>query len=218
MEAEALESVLGRRAALQAALVANRAALQRAARKDRYVRMRAAQSWQLSVTERETVVMIYTMSGYAVAAAVVYLQDVCRKRKWHLKGKEELQALVEDLFLASEPRRVAELCDQEVPASPAAMRVAARYCVEGGLAEWVGHANQRQGVAPSTEAVLGELERRRLGLPEAIRFPSRGGPVENRARVWALQWRRRWGARHGTIRVREELSVAEMRSKVRFFV
>ena len=51
-------------------------------------------------------------------------------------------------------------------------------------------------------------------MPEIVRSPSRGVSSESRAGVWALQWRKRWGAHHGRVRVREDISAAEMRAKV----
>ena len=145
------------------------------------------------------------------------MQHVGRRRKWPQRPVESLQEWTENLFLATDPRRLAELSDLDTPAVPAAMKLATLFWVEWGIAGWVGDANRRKGVAPSTEALLQELERRRLQLPEAARFPSRGGSSENKARVWAFQWRRRWGARHCRVRVREDISVAKMRAKAFLF-
>ena len=217
MEPCPLESLLTRRSALQQEIGATRAALQRAAQRDRYVRLRGALAWHLSPVQRDIILIIYMLAQDSPAPAAVSLQHLARRRKWPQKPVETLEAMTENLFIASEPRRLVELSDLRSPAAPAAMKVAALFWVEWCLAAWVGDANQRKGIAPSTGALLQELERRRLELPEASRFRSRGGSAENKARVWALQWRRRWGARLGRVRVREDISAAEMRAKVLFF-
>ena len=213
MEQNCLETVLMQRSALKSQMAANRAALQIATRRARYERVREAQVWQLSPQEEQVVTIIYMYSGYARAPAVEYLQQLGRRRGWPQKASEMLGSLVEDMFLAVEPVRLAELSDQGDPAAPVAMSVACAFLAEWDLFRWVDAANQRKGVAPSTEALLQELERLRLQLPEAVRFPSRGVSSESRARVWALQWRKRWGAHHGRVRVREDIPAAEMRAK-----
>ena len=214
MEGNCLETVLMQRSAVKSQMAANRAALQFATRRARYERAREAQVWQLSPQEEQVAIIIYMDSGYAIAPAVEYLQQLGRRKGWPQKASEMLGSLAEDMFLAVEPTRLAELSDQGDPAAPAAMRVACAFLAEWGLFRWVDDANRRKGVAPSTESLLQELERRRLQLPEAFRFPSRGVSSENKARVWALQWRKRWGAHHGKVRVREDIPAAEMRAKV----
>ena len=215
MERTCAETVLMQRSALKSQIAANRAALQSAIRRSRYERVREAQVWQLSPHEANVAIIIYMVSGYSLAPTVEYLQQLGRRRKWPQKASDILSSLAADLFLAVEPMRLAELSDQEDPAAPAAMSTACAFLAEWDLFSWVDDANRLKGVAPSTEALLQELERRRLQLPEAARFPSRGVSSESRARVWALQWRKRWGAHHGRVRVRVDISAAEMRAKVR---
>ena len=214
MERECLETVLMQRSALRSQIAANRTALQNATRRARYERAREAQVWQLSRQEVRVTIIIYMVSGYSLAPTVEYLQQLGRRRKWPQKPPEILRSLAEDMFLAVEPMRLAELSDQGDPADPAPMSTACAFLAEWDLFRWVDDANRWKGVAPSTTALLQELERRRLQLPEVVRFPSRGVSSESKARVWALQWRKRWGAHHGRIRVREEISAAEMRAKV----
>jgi hypothetical protein len=214
---ESLESLQSRRAVLGRDIVENRVALQKARERARAVRLRSARSWQLSSVHRETAVILYMLAEYSSAPVVMYLQNLSRRQKWLQQSPATLQAMAEDLFLAAAPERLAELGDLENPAAPVAMKAACLFWVEWGLAAWVGEANQRKGIAPSTAAVLQELERRRLQLPETVRFCSRGGPSENKARVWAHEWRKRWGARLGRVRPRDDISATEMRAKVRMF-
>ena len=89
---------------------------------------------------------------------------------------------------------------------------------EWSLNAWVECANLRQGVAPSTAAVLDQHERARLALPERVRPLARGVASQGKARVWAARWRQRWGLRHGSIPARDALLVQEMRKKARVFL
>ena len=73
--------------------------------------------------------------------------------------------------------------------------------------------NEQRGVAPSTAMVLERFEQRRSHLPEGVRPRPRGVAAEDKARAWALRWRRRWGARHGNIQAREDIPLDEKRAK-----
>ena len=57
--------------------------------------------------------------------------------------------------------------------------------------------------------VLQRLEERRQGIPILAR-PGASAKV----REWAAVWRRKWGGKHGRIRVREDIGVPELRQKV----
>jgi hypothetical protein len=108
---------------------------------------------------------------------------------------------------------LALLADIQDPKDIEAMRAALPYVEQWQLVQWTTQVNLRLGVAPSTESVLQRYEERRQQLPEAVRPPGVGVPAQTSARVWAGTWRRRWGGTHGRIRVREHISVEELRSK-----
>ena len=69
-------------------------------------------------------------------------------------------------------------------------------------------------MAPPTGSVLERLELQRQALPEGVRPNARGTADETRAKMYALRFRNRWGARHQRIRPREDMGPAEMRQKV----
>ena len=81
------------------------------------------------------------------------------------------------------------------------------------MAVFVEEQNVQLGLAPSTEFLLDRWRQRRLMYPEASRPLDPGLVVESKARKWAQRWRIRWGARHGRIRVLDELPVQEAREK-----
>ena len=160
------------------------------------------------------VLIIYGLAEYNAAPAVKFLASSGRKRHWPAKSEEELAALVEDLFLQTDPDDFAALVDSGAPSDPGAMQVAVGVVQEWRLAAWTQCLNYTKGVAPRTEALLRQFEKSRLGLPEAVRPAYRGAVEHPPARVWAARWRRRWGGFYGQLRVREAISVEEMRNKV----
>ena len=85
------------------------------------------------------------------------------------------------------------------------MKLAVDVVQEWRLAAWTQDLNYTKGVAPRTEAVLRQLEQARQALPEAVRPAHRGDVYHPPARVWAARWRKRWGGRHGRLRVREAI-------------
>ncbi len=150
---------------------------------------------------------------YSARPAAKYLLSSGRRRHWPQKSEEELEEMVESLFMKCDVDELADLADTQNPKDMTAMRAALPYVEQWRLAKWATQVNVQQGVAPSTESVLQQYEAQRQQLPEAVRPRAVGVPAQNSARVWAHAWRRRWGGKHGRIRVREQIPVEELRSK-----
>ena len=175
--------------------------------------------WQLTDWQSKVLLIIYVVAGYQVAPAATFLTMQARKRKWIARPDEEVQQVVENVFLQAEVDWVASLTDQSNPLDVACMEVAISFLHEFEVAGWVSKVNQQQGVAPPTDMVLQEFESRRLRYPEHLRPRHVGVVSEVRARVWARKWRQRWGARHACIRIRgEDMEAAEMKEKVCVFL
>ena len=174
---------------------------------------RQANAWKLSPTLERTVLIIYTLAGYAAEPAVKFLAGSGRRRHWPDKSDEELEDIVVDCFLKADAAEVASLTDTDDPADAAAIDVAMRCVEEWRLVVWTRRANAEKGVAPNTDAVLQRLEEHRLQLPDAVRPAPRGTVADDRARQWARRWRRRWGGRHAKLRVREDVSLPDMQLK-----
>ena len=172
-----------------------------------------ANAWQLSSLLLHTALIIYSLSGYNAHPAAKYLLTSGRKRHWPQKSEEELEEMVEGLFMKCDVDELADFADTQNPKDMRAMRAALPYVEQWRLVTWTSQANVQQGVAPSTESVLQQYEAQRQQLPEAVRPPGVGVPAQTSARVWAAAWRRRWGGKHGRIRVREQIPVEELRSK-----
>ena len=190
-----------------------KAQLKEAKGKAKDLREREERAWRLSTFMLHVVLIAYALCDYKAPAAVKFLISTGRKRRWPEKQESELQELVENAFLECDENELTDLCDQENPAHPEAFAAAARYREEWAMAVFVEEQNVQLGLAPSTEFLLDRWRQRRLMYPEASRPLDPGLVVESKARKWAHRWRIRWGARHGRIRVRDEVPVQEARAK-----
>ena len=163
--------------------------------------------------------ILFDLAGHAGAAAAFLAREAAR-RKWAPKPEAEVRELVDKLFLRVDLAEYTDVCDAEAASDECAMRVAVRFWEEWSLVAWAKDANQRLGVAPSTEAVLGHAEQLRLRLPEGVRPACKGSVAEAKARMWAQRWREKWGAHHGRLRARDDMPVEEKRAKApqRFLV
>ena len=159
------------------------------------------------------VLIVFSLCNYDTAAAVQYLEMAGRKRRWPERPKAELQELVENLFLECDTEEETDLANISSPKDPKAFREAVRYSEEWQLSQFVAQQNVELGIAPSTASLLDRWNLRRTMYPEAARPPDAGSVAESRGRHFALRFRKRWGAKHGTIRVRDEIPVGEMRDK-----
>ena len=213
MDADADGSVRGQLAAVHTALQATKRQLKRERQRVKDQRKKDAKKWRLTGRLARVVLIVFMLAGQQVDPAVHFLAGIGRQRKWPPKEDEELKTMVEDLFLAVDVDVLAGLCDLANPADPAAAKAAVRISEEWRLMQWVKRLNEEQGVAPSTGMLLDRLEARRWDLPEAVRPPWRGDAGEAWARVSACRLRRRWGARHGKLRARPDMSLDEMRAK-----
>jgi hypothetical protein len=197
---------------LDAALAEGRRQEKRARLHERDAQRSAARSWQLGPFLAHTALIIYSLAGYTAAPAGKFILNAGRQRQWPDKTEEDLEKMVEDLFLDISLEELDALTDQGSPADERAMKKALAVVEEWKLVVWAKALNDR-GLAPSTSSVLQQLDSSCSRLPAEVRPRDVGSSDQTRARMWCLRWRSRWGARHGQIRVREDISVAEMMSK-----
>lgn len=158
--------------------------------------------------------ILYGRAGYKADAAAAFLAREAAKRKWVAKPVAEVRQLVSEAFLKVKLEDYTNLCDMGTTTYHVVMGVANRFWEEWALVAWAKDANLRLGVAPSTEAVLERAEKIRMQLPADWRPASRGSAASTKARSWCSRLRLRWGARHGAVRTRDDLTAEEMRNKV----
>ena len=208
-----LEELLSHREVLDRSLAENKKELRREKQKARDQTRSARQKWQLTDWVKKVVMIIYMLAAFRAAPAIKFLELTARKRKWPEKSTEELQQLVEDLFLEVDMAWLAHASDLDEPEDPAAAKEAIKHVEEWRVFEHVLDLNLRLGLAPSTEQVLQKLEENRLRIPLPLQPVPRGATAEVKARMWARRWRRRWGARHGRLGLLDDISLAEKRDK-----
>ena len=84
-------------------------------------------AWQLSSLLLHTALIIYSLSGYNAHPAAKYLLTSGRKRHWPQKSEEELEEMVEGLFMKCDVDELADFADTQNPKDMRAMRAALPY-------------------------------------------------------------------------------------------
>ena len=216
MSGRSLDELLKRRQELNAAVSEATRETKRAKLCERDARRGAEKAWKLPPAVAHTALIIYVEAGYVVEPATTFLANSGRQRHWPTKSEEELAEMVENLFLeVDDMDEFANLTSKCEPSDPEAMRKAIAYVEQWRLATWVTGLNSAHGVAPTTDSVLQRKEAMRLQLPEDVRPQAVGSSSDAKARVWCRRWRLRWGARHARVRIREDVSLEEKRTKAR---
>ena len=208
-----LEELLSYQEALGKSVAENQQDIKREIQKARDQTRSARQKWQLTDWLKKVVLIIYMLAAFRAAPAIKFLELTARKRRWPEKSPEELEQLVEHLFLAADVAWLAHADSLDEPEDPAATKEAIKHVEEWRVFEHVKDLNQRLGLAPSTEQVLQKLEENRLKIPLPLQPVPRGATAEVKARMWARRWRRRWGARHGRLGLLDDITLAEKRNK-----
>jgi hypothetical protein len=209
-----MEELQRRREELNSSLREVRLEAKREKQKGRDTKKSEASAWRLSTALLHTLLIIYSLAGYTAEPAVKFLAVSGRKRRWPFRSDDALQVMVEDQFLQVDADHLACLTDLDDPVDAAAMRQALSYVEQWRLFAWVERLNSELGVAPSTDFVLRRLEENRMHVPEDVRPRAVGSVADGRARQWARRFRRRWGGRHGSIKVREVVPLPELLDKV----
>ena len=98
----------------------------------------------------------------------------------------------------------------------AELKAACRFIIEHRLFQWLKRQNCEQGVAPSrlqlVRHALSTLPQEPpLSVVDAVAKPLRGSA--RRQRKWLQNFRRKWGARLGKLRVATTMSQAELQEK-----
>ena len=213
-DACSLGDPLARKHALDAAVGAAEREIRRERRKIRATERSVSRSWQLPLGLQRTALIIYAKSGYIAEPAVKYLLCQARKRHWPEKPDTEVQEIVENCFLGIDLQEFGSLTDEVNPFDPMAMKEALGYLEQWRLVVWARGANEDHGVAPSTGSLLQRFQEAAAQWPEEVRPPVPADVSQAKARMWARRWRNRWCGRFARIRVREDISAAELLEKV----
>ena len=210
---DGLEALRAQRTRLKSEMAATKWHIKQEEAKAKAAARLAVQQWQLAPRLKAVVLAIFLLAQYQAAPAIKFLHHIGQKRSWPQKDDEELERIVEDLFLAADVEQLGRLVDLDEPEDSAVATEALQYLEEWRAVEFVRDANSRLGVAPSTEDILRKLEANRLQIPESLRPVSKGTATQAKARMWAKRWRERWGGCYGKLRLRDDTPVAEMQEK-----
>jgi hypothetical protein len=172
----------------------------------------ASRAWVLKESVLRVVLIVQTLANGVVDPAVAFLMRKGRECHWPERSKEEIEDLVYATYASADVDAMAAMIDASAPTDAAALSIAVD-CVEQWRVVLWAKAQNRIGVAPGTGAVLDELERRAARHPADVRPPPWGSSSSPTSRKRLSRWRRRWGGRLSKIRVREEIPLADMRSK-----
>ena len=167
-------------------------------------------AWKLSTVLVHSLLIICSLADCAAAAK--FLINAGKRRHWPEMSEEDATRRVQDLFLEADVGELAGLTDVDNPSDAEALRTALPYVEQWRLCQWTQALNE-QGLAPSTSSVLQRYEEGRAQIPEDVRPRFQGTAADNRGRKWAKLFRRRWGGRHASMKVRALVPSEELRSK-----
>ena len=201
--------------AVKSDIVSVDAELKKLRRSERAAAKCKARQWALSELMRNTALAIYGLTDNALEPAAMYLRQCALECHWPTKTDEELEEIVLDEFLAVDPEKLDGLLRVEDPMDLESMKLAQRCVLEWRAVEWSRERVRGPRVPPPSSLVLQQYEEARMALPEHLRPASRGVASDGKARSWMRRLRRRWGGRHGRLRVRDEPSADELQAKVR---
>lgn len=194
-------------------LASVRAELAKVRRRERAVERREARQWNPEGVVANTALSIYVLAGYSVEPAVRYLRTCALERHWPPKSEEVLETFLMDCFLAKDPLRLAEQVEDPGDVEP--MRVAQRYVLEWRAVEWARGRVLGPRIPPPSALVMQQYEEARLSVPEDVRPGPCGAGGVGSAKSWIRRLRRRWGGRHGNLRVRDEPHADVLQAKAR---
>lgn len=211
MEARILQL---RKGELAAQLALNRLETRRFRRAATAAARTAGTAWRLSDRLRNTVVIIYDISGHRTEPAVCFLQTEGRRRQWPELLEAALHLMVETIFVGMIATKgaaaVAALVNTTLAPDILSTCDAQRWTEEWLLFSWAKRQNIERGVAPSTAELLDELAKTRT----AWGGPPPGTTDQSKVRQWGTAFRRRWSGRFGSVPAKECVPLVDMRTKV----
>ncbi len=165
-----------------------------------------------------TVYTLYVISDFDASVPLTWLErraregQIDRSALLGLRGEDIAASLV-----VAFPDGFLDLTHPESATARRRLQRCHEYFCELKLFKWVLELNSRKGVAPSTSHLVERylstwpVGVHALAPPSLQRLLARPFSV----RMWAVRWRRRWGVRHGKLKIRTVCAEAEMCQKER---
>ena len=192
------------RAEVEAALAALRRPLQQAqdrAKKRRRRHTESTDTWKGSLRDVMLILRALWLVHWAFGDAVLILNHVNHPPSWHTLTDQARLTVVEDLFLSRDLELVESWVDVGVAANQPAMTELWVSLAEWRTAQWVAQVNTEQGLTPSSMRVHTKFVECLRSAPSPVWQRAPIARSKNAKLLWAVRWRRKWGASVGTLQV-----------------
>jgi hypothetical protein len=184
-------------------------------RAQRAGRRRDTSAW--SARRQDEALVVYLLADGSLEAAVEYLEQVSSPHKaFDEHSRRALSEQVQSWFLARPMPELKALLEPATPSGRARAAAARRFVAERGVAQWVRTANVDKGLAPPSRhlhAVLDACFRDHETVLGLAAPPLAAGRSLHAQRKWAFRWRKRWGAKFGKVRPRDDMTREQMVDK-----
>lgn len=174
--------------------------------------------------------MVYILGGRSSALAVDFMlgrgqhdsraparKRGCAASQSSAEVVQKLTADIEEAFARAPSSAVAGLLqDPMLHFEVNDLLCAHKYVMEHNLCAWISAQNVQQGVAPSREHVLAQLQAQiSAHAPEQVRerLCKLAAGTPRKQRKWLARYRRRWHARFGVLRTQEHVCHEEKQRK-----
>ena len=165
-------------------------------------------TWVLTPALRTSLLVLYDKNNYDPKAAAEYLISYAEKKQWPRRPVQEVERIVEDVFLSTPDERFNEIAVGQFPHPRLAMaaRKAHNTYAKWQLKSWVTNLNKSKGVAVSRKKIVQKMGTLNpdLRLDEAS-YDSQ--------RAFAARLRRLWNGKWMKLRAKMHMTNEEMRSK-----
>ena len=179
-----------------------RLALSRQEKREKQTMRRKLKEWVFNDAERRSILAVYIVSEYSLHCTADFVQRVGKKHTWQPKATQDVEAMVEELFLGASDDELLSLADASSSDNVTERKAAYKQTQEWGMAAWTRRQNL-QSVGPSTAGILERMELVRLAMPQNVRPKSWGLVMTGTARKHATRWRKARGGRFGKLRIGE---------------
>ena len=153
-------------------------------------RRRVANDWQVPKHIWASALWLYMECDWSVEPAVKFLRAIGAHKRWRSVNDVELQAMLENEFLAVEECELLGLRAAHATRTDSSARRAQTCKAEWRLVVWCRAMNAEHGVAPSTADLIGKALELAVTGAAALRARTKTGRPNTVARKWA--------SRHGT--------------------
>lgn len=174
--------------------------------------------------------MVYILGGRSSALAVDFMlgrgqhdsraparKRGCAASQSRAEVVQKLTADIEEAFARAPSSAVVGLLqDPMLHFELNDLLCAHKYVMEHNLCAWISAQNVQQGVAPSREHVLAQLQAQiSAHAPEQVRerLCKLAAGTPRKQRKWLARYRRRWHARFGVLRAQEHVCHEEKQRK-----